>query len=217
MATSSARKPLPALAFLLALSILTALVWWRVLHRSDSSKAASSPPSCTASATPTVSVVPAPGAVTVTVLNSTDKTGLAAQVTGFLTTDGFKTGTPTNDTSARSPVAGVAEIRFGPTGAAAAKLLMFYVPGATLVPDATKTDASIDLAVGAKYTAVASTTDVAKALTSAKLSQLPPPASSAPASGSTSPKPSGSTSASATAKTSGASSASGASGARSPC
>ena len=28
----SARRPLPALAFLLALSLLTALVWWRVIH-----------------------------------------------------------------------------------------------------------------------------------------------------------------------------------------
>ena len=43
MATSTARRPLPALAFLLALSLLTALVWWRVLHRSDSAKAAAPP------------------------------------------------------------------------------------------------------------------------------------------------------------------------------
>ena len=40
MATSTSRRPLPALAFLLALSLLTALVWWRVIHRSDSAKAA---------------------------------------------------------------------------------------------------------------------------------------------------------------------------------
>lgn len=188
MASSSARKPLPAVVFLLALSLLTALVWWRVLHRSDSGKAAASPASCSASPTPSLTVVPAPAAVTVTVLNSTDKTGLAAQVTGFLATDGFKTGQPANDETTRAPVTGVAEIRYGPAGAAGAKLLTFYVPGAILVPDPTVTDATIVLAVGAKYTAVAAATDVAKALASAKLSQLPAPASAA----SSSPKPSSS-------------------------
>jgi LytR cell envelope-related transcriptional attenuator len=190
MATSTARRPLPALAFLLALSLLTALVWWRVLHRSDSAKS-STTPTCSASATPSVTVLPAAASVTVTVLNSTDKTGLAAQVTGFLVTDGFKTGTPANDASSRAPVTGVAEIRYGPTGAAAAKLLTFYVAGATLVPDS-RTDASVDLAVGAKYTAVASASDAAKALAAAKLSQLPPPPSSAAPSGATSTKPSSS-------------------------
>jgi hypothetical protein len=196
MATSSARKPLPALAFLLALSLLTALVWWRVLHRSDSAKASTPSSSCSSSVapTPTVSAVPAPAGVTVTVLNSTDKTGLAAQVSGFLATDGFKTGKPDNDTTTRYPVAGVGEIRYGPAGAAGAKLLTFYVPGATLVPDATKTDAAIDLAVGAKYTAVVSTADVVKALAAAKLSQLPPPPSpTAPAASSSPPASSAST------------------------
>jgi hypothetical protein len=190
------------LAFLLALSLLTALVWWRVIHRSDAGKTTAQP-SCSTSAAPTVSVVPAPAAVTVTVLNSTDKTGLASQVTGFLATDGFKVGTAANDLTDRAPVTGIAEIRYGPTGAAGAKLVSFYVPGATLVPDA-RTDATVDLALGAKYTAVLAAADVAKALASAKLSQAaPPPTSPTPASSSvaasspaSSPKPSGTASSS---------------------
>jgi LytR cell envelope-related transcriptional attenuator len=191
MATSSARRPLPALAFLLALSLLTALVWWRVLHRSDSAKAVSTPSSCSASPTPSLTVVPAPGAVTVNVLNSTTKTGLAAQVTALLVTAGFKTGTPSNDETARAPVTGIAEIRYGPSGAGAARLLLFYVPGAVLVKD-TRTDSSVDLALGAKYTAVVAPSEVAKALIAAKVSQLPAPASSTPAAGavSTPAKPS---------------------------
>jgi hypothetical protein len=206
MATSNARRPLPALAFLLALSLLTALVWWRVLHRSDTAKA-SVTATCTASApaTPTISAVPAPAAVTVTVLNSTQKTGLAAQVTGFLAADGFKVGTPANDLTARAPVTGIAEIRYGPTGAAAAKLLSFYVPGATLVPDG-RTDASVDLAVGAKYTAVLSTASVASALAAAKVSQLPPPTSGSAAASSTVSKSSAAASGSSTATKSTASS-----------
>jgi hypothetical protein len=197
MAASTARRPLPALAFLLALSLLTALVWWRVIHRSDSADAAL--PTCTSSAAPTVTVVPASASVLVNVLNSTDTNGLAGKVTGLLAADGFKTGTPGNDSGPRSPVTGVAEIRFGPTGAAGAKLLSFYVPGAILVPD-TRADASVDLAIGAKYTAVASPTDVAKSLAAAKLSQAPAPKASgsgtgaAATPGATSPKPTGPTS-----------------------
>jgi hypothetical protein len=213
MATSTARRPLPALAFLLALSLLTGLVWWRVLHRSDSAKAASPPSSCSASATPTVTVVPAPAAVTVNVLNSTSKTGLAAQVTALLAGAGFKTGTPNNDESTRAPVTGIAEIRYGPAGASAAKLLLFYVPGAVLVPD-TRTDASVDLALGAKYTAMVASSDVAKALIAAKVSQLPPPSGSVAASGAASSpaKPSSAAPGSGTSKSSSASKSS----ARSP-
>ena len=208
MATSSARRPLPALAFLLALSLLTALVWWRVLHRSDSAKAAPTPSSCSASPTPSLTVVPAPGAVTVNVLNSTTKTGLAAQVTALLVTAGFKTGTPSNDETARAPVTGIAEIRYGPSGAGAARLLLFYVPGAVLVKD-TRTDSSVDLALGAKYTAVVAPSEVAKALIAAKVSQLPAPApaSSTPAAGavSTPAKPSSPAPSSAASKSSTAS------------
>jgi hypothetical protein len=178
---------LPALVFLLALSLLTALVWWRVIHRSDSAKATVLP-TCSVSATPSVTVLPAAASVTVTVLNSTDKSGLAAQVTGFLAADGFKTGAAANDLTSRAPVTGVAEVRYGPKGAAAAKLVSLYVPGSTLVLD-TRTDASVDLALGAKYTAVLAPSDVAKALASAKLSQLPAP-SSTPAAGSGAVKPS---------------------------
>jgi hypothetical protein len=211
---------LPALAFLLALSLLTALVWWRVLHRSDSGKTTSAQPSCSASPTPQVTLVPAPGMVTVTVLNSTDKTGLAAQVSGFLATDGFKTGTPGNDLTARAPVAGIAEIRYGPTGVGAAKLVSFYVPGATLVPDG-RADTSVDLAVGAKYTAVLAPSDVAKALSSAKLSQLPAPSSSAAApSGATTPaasSPAGSAPASSSKSASGSSASSAPSSTRKTC
>jgi hypothetical protein len=209
MAASTARRPLPALAFLLALSLLTALVWWRVIHRSDSANAAL--PTCTTSASPTVTVVPASASVLVNVLNSTDTNGLAGKVTGLLAADGFKTGTPGNDSGPRSPVTGVAEIRFGPTGAAAAKLLSFYVPGAVLVPD-TRADASVDLAIGAKYTAVASPTDVAKSLAAAKLSQAPAPkpsgssAAGTGSAGATSPKPTGSGAASSASKSASASS-----------
>jgi hypothetical protein len=178
MATSGARRPLPALAFLLALSLLTALVWWRVLHRADATSQAATTPSPSCSPPAPVTAVPAPAGVTVQVLNSTQRTGLASSVGTLLVHDGFKLAGVANDLTSRAPVEGVAEIRFGPAGATAAALLAYYVPGATLVRD-TRTSATIDLALGAKYAALAAPTAVAKALTAAHVTQLPPPPSHA--------------------------------------
>lgn len=187
MAKSAARKPLPALAFLLALSLLTALVWWRVLHRANDSPKSSASPSCSAStpaAVPVVSV-PVPAAVTVKVLNSTTRAGLAASVGAALTTLGFKVSSVANDLTTRAPVTGGAEVRYGPLGKSAATLVSFYVPGSTLFLD-NRTDASVDLSLGAKYTALAAAPAVAAALAAAHLTQS---ANSAPATAKvTSPK-----------------------------
>jgi LytR cell envelope-related transcriptional attenuator len=173
MAKSAARKPLPALAFLLALSLLTALVWWRVLHRSDDSHQAVGQSSCPATVAPTA--VPAPASVTVNVLNSTQRSGLAAGIGQSMSKLGFKVSTVANDQTSRAPVTGVAEVRFGTTGKAAATLVSYYVPGATLVPDG-RADASVDLALGAKFVGLATPAAVTKALAAAHLTQLKPTA-----------------------------------------
>ncbi|MDQ1721771.1 MAG: hypothetical protein QOI26_1505, partial [Pseudonocardiales bacterium] len=53
MSVATRRRPLPALAFLLALSILTGIVWWRVLHRAEPAGTTSKPtPSQSARCTP---------------------------------------------------------------------------------------------------------------------------------------------------------------------
>src|SRR5581483_9430611 len=72
MAEGTTRRPLPALVCLLALTLLTALVWWRVLNRSDSH--ASSTHTC--SSTAAVVVLPRPNGISVTVLNSTTRSQL---------------------------------------------------------------------------------------------------------------------------------------------
>lgn len=198
MATSAARKPLPALAFLLALSLLTALVWWRVLHRADAASPKSSGQATCSAAVPTTTV-PSPQAVTLTVLNSTDRTGLAASTGAGLTALGFKVTATANDTTSRAPVTGVAEVRFGPLGKPAATLVSYYVVGATLVPDS-RADAGVDLALGAKFTVLATAAVVAKALAAAHLTQLPPPV----ATSTTPAPPAGSTAAATPAATSSA-------------
>lgn len=171
MVRPSARKPLPALVFLLGLSLLTALVWWRVLHRSDAhATTASCQPSATA--TVKVTVVPNPSAVDVEVLNSTQKDGLAASVAQALAPLGFGIAGAANDLTSRAPVTGVAEIRFGPAGRASAALLLYYVPGAVLVQDS-RTTAGVDLALGAKFTALATPAQVTKEMAAAHVSEAP--------------------------------------------
>ena len=106
MAERQKRRPLPALICLLALTLLTALVWWRVLHRgADHAEAKST---CTPQVTQTA--LPRPATITVSVLNSTQRTGIAKGAAGVLTKRGFKVSGYGND---KPPIAGVAEIRFG--------------------------------------------------------------------------------------------------------
>ena len=138
MAGPSARRPLPAVIFLVALSLLSALVWWRVLHRDDaSSTTPNTATHCTTAATTKPLTLPKPAAVSVSVLNGTTTTGLAAQVATQLKARGFKiSGVPTNDTAAVATT----EIRYGPSAAAAARLVQIYVPGAKLVQNTTKSN-----------------------------------------------------------------------------
>ena len=122
MPRATVRRPLPALAFLLVLSVLTALVWWRVINRASEDNKASAQPSCPTSTA--VAAVPQPAAVTVSVLNSTARNGLARTTSETLKKDGFDIGVVDNDTPGLT-IAGVAQVRYGPSGKAAATLLSF--------------------------------------------------------------------------------------------
>lgn len=164
MTSPTKRRPLPALVFLLALSLLAALVWWRVLHR-DSGHAETKPTTCSTTQAP--KQLPQPQAISVTVLNSTKRNGIAGIARAALVKDGFQVpAAAANDQASlggHGVLAGVAEIRYGPTAADGAKLLAYYFPGAQLV--ATKsTDSTVVLSLGAKYTSVATAAAVAQAL-----------------------------------------------------
>ena len=163
MASHLTRRPLPALIALVALLLFTALVWWRVLHRSDG-KATACPTSTTStSASPVASALPAPGEVTVWLLNSTNRGGIAAKARTVLIGAGFNSPKQAaNDKQHK--VRGVAEIRFGPAVAKGARLLSFYFPGATLVPNAADKSTTIVVSLGSKYTKVASAQSVKAAL-----------------------------------------------------
>jgi hypothetical protein len=166
MSGSTARRPLPALAFLLALTVLTSIVWWRVLHRTDASSTATTQ---TRSSSPKVCspppALPAPHSVSVQVFNSTDRSGIATAASDTLRSRGFAiAATPTDATPT---VPGVAEVRYGPSGKAGAMLLGYYFPGAKLVP-ANRPDARVDVVLGNAFRAVATPGQVSQAIAAAK-------------------------------------------------
>ncbi len=118
---------------------------------------------------PCVTVTVTPGAglpsaaqVTTNVYNATDRAGLAASTAEELQTRGFVIGAIDNDPLSKT-ITGVAELRHGPSGESAAKLLAFYLPGAELVDDG-RQDATVDTVLGAAYTAVAPQSEVDAAL-----------------------------------------------------
>lgn len=183
MASTVTRRPLPALVALLALLLLTSLVWWRVLHRGADTKRAAAP--CP-SPSITQTTLPAPSSITVAVLNSTTRSGIGAKARSTLINDGFRVPVAAkNDTATkRNKIKSTAEIRFGPTGKQAASLLRYYFPGAAMVTTTTKT-ATIVVSLGARYKQLATAAAVQAALKGdhvAVSSSPPSPAPSASAS-----------------------------------
>jgi hypothetical protein len=122
--------------------------WYAYSYFQDSGKAGAAPtPTCTATATSRV-----PAQVTVNVYNATDRTGLAAKTASDVRKRGFKVSAVSNDPLQRQ-VAIAAEVRYGTTGTASAKLVLGLVKGAKAVKDS-RTDSSVDLVLGAKFTAL---------------------------------------------------------------
>ena len=168
MSVSTARRPLPALVFLLVLSVLTAIVWWRVLHRPTASSTTTTTPTITTApltCTPGGKAVklPSPSAVQVIVLNGANRQGLAGEVTSELQARGFHTGTPGN---APSTLSETAEIQFSTAGRPGATLLSYYVPGARLVASNVG-GSSVTLLLGTGFKALAAQATVNRAVANA--------------------------------------------------
>lgn len=179
MSARSARRPVPALVFLLALAILAVVVWVRVADR-DSAASDGGATSCASAPQ-----LPASAAVTVTVLNGTDKQGLAGTVLDGFAGVGFAKG---NVGNTETPFDGVGTITYGPNGALSALLVSYYLPGATFATD-TREDTGVTVTVGAGFTALADPAAAAAAQASARVSQTP----AAPPSGEVTPGATGST------------------------
>jgi hypothetical protein len=151
------RRPLPALVLLLALSILAAVVWLRVLHRGDESAAAACPGRRHTSATQLD-----PKRVKVRVYNSTNRGGLARTVADQLHRRGFSiAGTSNDPLSDTREVHGVGEIRYGTYGTQQATLLSWYLPGIKLTEDP-RTDSIVDVAIGPGFRTLATSAQVSQ-------------------------------------------------------
>ena len=144
------------IATVLVLAALGAAGWygWHRWHGHDK-PAAATPRTCV---TPTPAPTPlAAGQATVSVLNATDKVGLAHQIAAALRTQGLRIGKVGNT---KATVTGVAAISYGPQAHAAALTVAEHVPGATLVPVAT---GGVTLEIGPAFTALATPAQVAEA------------------------------------------------------
>src|SRR4051794_26710810 len=155
MTAPQRRRALPAVLFIGALTVLTAIVWVRVLDRGSGTTTAATS-ACTTPHPTLPTVLPFAQDISVIVLNSTDRAKLAAQTKVALQKNHFRVVTAANDEPSyggHGPIPGVGEIRFGPGAEAAATVLHYYLPNAAMV----RTDSSattVILALGAKFTKI---------------------------------------------------------------
>jgi LytR cell envelope-related transcriptional attenuator len=176
MAGASVRRPIPAVVFILLLSLLSAIVWYRVLNRTPASAHKAATPTTTThscapkpaattsakSKTPVKAVPvvwPRAASVYVTVLNGTSRAGLAKSVATQLKARGFKIGKITNDTV---DTVTVTQVRYGPKLATAAKLVQLYLPGSRLVPNSSKAT-TVTVSLGSSYSRLSTNAAVARA------------------------------------------------------
>ena len=121
-------------------------------YQADISARASRSPSATCA--PYDPKVVTPENTRVNVYNASTREGLAGSVARSLDERGFVIGKVANDPSSRKTPK-VAEIRYGPKGAAHAKLLRTSLPKGTALVKDKRAVATVDLALGPKYTTLA--------------------------------------------------------------
>ena len=116
---------------------------------SDGHRTTATPATCTAPTAPALT----PAGVTVNVYNATDRSGLAATTASAVRKRGYRIATVANDPLQKT-VPGPAEVRYGATGRTGARLVLTLVKGAKAVKDS-RTDSSVDLVLGDRFTALA--------------------------------------------------------------
>ncbi|MDO8307032.1 MAG: LytR C-terminal domain-containing protein [Actinomycetota bacterium] len=113
----------------------------------------SSPSPCVTTMVIPADVLPAANRVRVNVYNATEVAGLAGRAAKELGARDFQVVKISND-PLEQKIPGVAQIRYGPKGAASAQVLAFQVPGAELVED-TRKGRTVDLAMGEEFAGLA--------------------------------------------------------------
>jgi hypothetical protein len=174
------RNYLPGILMFAALAVVTLLVWVIALSQPTDVReavACNPPPTPTDPNTPQLGqqvsrsemtdVAPARLVDTrIRVLNASGRGGQAAEVAGALKDLGFAEPTAANDpiyASQRLECQG--QIRFGPTGRAAAAAVWLVAPCTELYED-DRPDDSVDLALGTEFTELSSSDDIEAVLSS---------------------------------------------------
>ncbi|WP_298806411.1 LytR C-terminal domain-containing protein [uncultured Pseudokineococcus sp.] len=149
---------------------------------------AATPAPTQACPTPTTVPVEAPG-VQVSVLNSTDRPGLAGGVADELTARGLVVGAVANAPDG-VVVPGTAEVRYGPEGARAAEGLASIAPGAELVRDDQRAGPAVDLVLGEAWSELAPADVPLTAVVTPDPATLPPGCATPGPTGAATPAPS---------------------------
>ena len=172
------RNNRPAAYTLAALALLTVVVWTIAITRQPDVKetaVCNAPPAPAQPDTPKLGVqVPRATMIGTTpaklsdvkahVLNASGRAGQAADVADALRDDGFAQPTAANDPIyAEERLSCQGQIRFGPTGAAAAAALWLVAPCTELFRD-DRADDSVDLAIGSDFLELAHSDDIEAAL-----------------------------------------------------
>ncbi|MDX1890641.1 envelope integrity protein Cei [Mycolicibacterium sp. 050158] len=176
------RNFLPGIVVLVALAVVTAVVWVIAFNQPTDVKQAAvcNPPPPAADATQTAlgekvsaasmtDVMPAKLADTkIRVLNASGQGGQAGEVAGALRDLGYAPPTAGNDTVYENTrLACQGQIRFGPSGRAAAAALWLVAPCTELYQDQ-RPDDTVDLAIGTEFTDVTHNDDIDAVLASLK-------------------------------------------------
>jgi hypothetical protein len=176
------RNYLPGILLLVALSVVTLTIWVIALNQPvdvEQTAACNPPPAPADPNTPPTSlgeqvtrsqmidVTPAKLAdTTIRVLNASGQGGQAAEVAGELRDLGFAEPTAANDevyAAARLTCQG--QIRFGPSGRAAAAAVWLVAPCTELFED-DRTDDTVDLAIGTEFSELSRSDDIEAVLAS---------------------------------------------------
>lgn len=149
---------LPVLIAVAAVVVIGMVLAVVRLVGADSTEPSSADPGASPSPCVTTMVVPAevlPPAnkVRVNVYNATEIAGLAGRAAKELGARDFQVVKIANDPLEKK-IPGIAQIRYGPKGAASARVLAFQVPGAELIED-TRKGRTIDLAMGDGFAGLA--------------------------------------------------------------
>lgn len=150
LSVESRRRRRTLITIGVVLLILFFAFWYALsYYQADSEARASRSPAATCA--PYDANALTPEKVKVNVYNASTRTGLAATVSKELAARGFDIGKVDNDPSTRKAPT-VAEIRHGPDGKAHAALLRTALPNGTKVFQDKRKGATIDVALGAKWT-----------------------------------------------------------------